>query len=341
MNNSVQSKSSHNIHKDSSVDDIIDYLKSYYSNDDDATFLSAYISLSEKQKEDFRVSRYFIQCKPEYFYYLPQKLKKDRLFNLEILKYNSRLFKRIDFKFSEDPKFMLEAVSANGLILTDIPKEKIHKDMVITAVKENAQAFQYAPDEFKCNLEIAKLAIKKKVDALIFIDDSLLKYTDELLLVQPIEFLTSSYTLKRVPKVNRLRQNVKDNNSKNLALKFEEVFSQESEWKEYAISLDKQYSLGLSLNKIKEESYYYFSIFMPYWKKKTIIKMKKQLNEFHNPAPPFETFKFIDNKSVFDFLTEMLDEELHVRESKENIQKVNRKQKEINPNLSKSRQLKF
>ncbi|MCH9689992.1 MAG: DUF4116 domain-containing protein [Gammaproteobacteria bacterium] len=61
------------------------------------------------------------------------------------------------------------AIEENGLLLQEISNDAIDKKLVLLAVRQNGLALRFAPEEFRNDAEIARIAVQENKHAFLYV----------------------------------------------------------------------------------------------------------------------------------------------------------------------------
>lgn len=125
----------------------------------------AYLPMAMKEDREIAktcVSEYIDQAKS-----LPDKLKLDISFVLSVMENLDRdqmaiFYKALPLATRQNPEVAKVAVSAEGLLLQEIEKDKITLELALAAARQTVQAHKFIPEIFWDNEELARLLVAKE-----------------------------------------------------------------------------------------------------------------------------------------------------------------------------------
>lgn len=110
------------------------------------------------------------------FDYVPDDLKANRAFILQILSYDKtgKFFENFPDNLKHDKEVVLAAVKNYGMALKYVPEElKNDREIVLNAVQSNGRALRVAPDELKNDREVVLEAVKNNIWSIKYIGEDL------------------------------------------------------------------------------------------------------------------------------------------------------------------------
>jgi hypothetical protein len=305
-------------------DEAIEFLSDFTSNK--LSSLKAYSDLPLEFKNNLEVNKYFLIHNPNLYFCLSKELKENRETTLELVSVEESLLKEIDASYVNDGSFIEEAVAKNGNALRILreyfPSKEYHsnKELILRAVKNKGYLLEYASTELKNTYQVVKEAVLSKTEAYLYVGDNFVQNPEKIVFIDPLNFLVMSSSYKDDNTFEKMRKNLKDHNYPETAQKFENIFLKKGQWKEFIELLDASCmstSKSLTLIKVADEIFYYFSFMMPHWKDKSIKTLKNETQEYLS-----DKNNHVENKEILTFLNDLFEKEQSERIFKNNVKKV-------------------
>ena len=114
-----------------------------------------YKDLRQDLRENKNITIKALMTNPALFQYVPDNLKNDYTFIINIVKYVPRVVKEFDLHLKNDKKFIKEMISLNYEVIPYIDYSEITDDLWKKILLTNAELFEYATDTIKDNRECA------------------------------------------------------------------------------------------------------------------------------------------------------------------------------------------